>query len=404
MHNKEKLHSLLMVASVSGFIECARVLLNHNADINYCSNYDGQSVLCSACMSGNADMFKFIIERGVIINDNVLAKVFSTSGIVLNTEIATILVGHIQDVNGERGYGGFLISACFTGNVIAARLLLERGASLDYSNPLRAATEKGHLEVVKLLLVWYKNTAQIPQDKLIRALRWSSFRGFLDIIRSIVEYGTDVDSLNSALSEIGGSICSTRQHVEVAAFLIDSGADLNLVRPGRDCSFWVSVCMHSSPEMVCLFLDRGADPNALDFRGNMPLKAALSRPEILRVLLDHGADPNRRFLNGSTALQDLVHYKQDSYMQAMAVLLELGADPNLALEATGRTALMRAALELRADLVKLLLEYGADVTQVDMQGKGVLDMLGRTRKYGEVVELCTQYIDSNKPGARLLLK
>ena len=103
MHNKEKLHSLLMVASVSGFIECARVLLDHNADINYCSNYDGQSVLCSACMSGNADMFKFIIERGFIINDNVLAKVFSNSGIVLNTEIATILVGHIQDVNGERG-------------------------------------------------------------------------------------------------------------------------------------------------------------------------------------------------------------------------------------------------------------------------------------------------------------
>ena len=178
----------------------------------------------------------------------------------------------------------------------------------------------------------------------------------------------------------------------------------HLVRPGRDCSFWVSVCMHSSPEMVCLFLDRGADPNALDFRGNLPLKVALSRPEILRVLLEHGADPNRRFPNGSIPLQDLVHYKQDSYMQAMAVLLELGADPNLALEATGRTVLMRAALELRADLVKLLLEYGADVTQVDREGKSELDMLGRTRKYSKVVELCTQFIDSNKPGAKLLLK
>ena len=66
--------------------------------------------------------------------------------------------------------------------------------------------------------------------------------------------------------------------------------------------------------------------------------------------------------------------------------------------------LMMAALELNIDLVKLLLEYGADVTQVNREGKSVLDLLGRTRKYGKVVKLCTSYIDSNKPGAKLLLK
>ena len=65
---------------------------------------------------------------------------------------------------------------------------------------------------------------------------------------------------------------------------------------------------------------------------------------------------------------------------------------------------MTVASQARGDLVKLLLEYGADVTQVNREGKGVLDMLGRTRQYDEVRKLCTQYIDSDKPGAKHVLK
>ena len=65
---------------------------------------------------------------------------------------------------------------------------------------------------------------------------------------------------------------------------------------------------------------------------------------------------------------------------------------------------MVAAKACLIDYVKLLLEQGADVTQVDREGKSVLDMMSRTRRYDEMVSLCTQYIDSNKPGLKLMLK
>ena len=64
---------------------------------------------------------------------------------------------------------------------------------------------------------------------------------------------------------------------------------------------------------------------------------------------------------------------------------------------------MQAALDLRIEAVKMLLEYGADVTQFNRQGQSVLDMLG-DEKYREVRELCTQYIECNKPGAKQPLK
>ena len=52
---------------------------------------------------------------------------------------------------------------------------------------------------------------------------------------------------------------------------------------------------------------------------------------------------------------------------------------------------MIAALANRIEYVRLLLEHGADVSQVNEEGKSVLDMLS-DEKYSEVLELCTQYV------------
>ena len=72
---------------------------------------------------------------------------------------------------------------------------------------------------------------------------------------------------------------------------------------------------------------------------------------------------------------------------------------------SGFTALMMAGFGVDIDLVKLLLERGADVTQVHSVGKSVLDMLDEEdHAYSEVRELCTQYIDCNMSGAKQLLK
>ena len=401
--------SLLMVACENGSIECARVLLDRRANINY-TNYSG-SVLKSACLSGKSNMLRFIIEQSVTMNDRVLSKLFDFKDIAANTEIATILVGYIQDVNrdiNQEGiYDSFLYKACRAGNVTIARLLLERGALLGcrYSDPLVAASSNGHVEVVKLLLSWNTSTITnmpLSQERVKEALEHAANGGFVDVARCLVEYGASVKALNSALYEAVG-----RDHIEVTALLFNSGASISALLHAYDYSPWILACGRSSPGMIALLLDRGTDPNAVDARGVSPLKAALSHTrivEVFMVLLAHGADPNQPLANGSTALLELAGSKQsEDTKQALAVLFEYGADPNLAHATTGQTALMSAALKALVDLVKLLLEHGADVTQVNREDQSVLDMLV-DEKYGEVRELCTQYIDSNQPGAKQVLK
>ena len=394
--------SLLMTACKSGFVECARVLLDHNADINY--RIYSRSTLSSACLSGHCDMLRFIIERRDRIVDFDLTYLFECSEIILNTEIATVLVGYIQGVNWGETHSSFLLNVCKAGNATIARMLLERGASYShrYHNPLVAASCKGHLEVVQLLLDWRANEMLISMETIRSAFRSACNCGHLVVARCLLERGTYVDdaTLMLALCE---SVVEER-NMEVVEFLLDKCADFNVVVPGYGSSAWTGAIEFGHPAIVRRFLDRGADPNAVDDKGDSPLKIALWRPGIFPILLERGADPNKPFADGSTALLRLMRYTDEAYTQALSNLLAMGADPNLAHATTGQTALMKAASDLNIGLVKLLLEYGADVTQVNREGENVLDMLGRTRKYGEMMELCTQYIDSNKPGAKQLLK
>ena len=390
--------TLLMVACKSGFVECARVLIDNHANINYIANVVG-SVLRSACLSGNMDMVRFLIEQGVVINDQVIFCLLREREIVCKVEVATTLIGYIQNVNYVYEHQSMLYQACYSGEVNVVRMLLERGARLDdhHCDPLVGACSLGRLDIVKLLLSWSTNNGRISVERLEDALEIASRLGFIEVVRCLVEYGTDASALNSSLYE-----AIDHHQLEIAAFLLDNGADFN--DASTQCSAWVYACRYGYSDMVRLFLDRGADPNTVDARGKSPLRASLKDLQLLSILLERGADPNIRFSDGSTALLQLIQRMHGDFMQALAVLFEHGANPNISYAATGETPLMKAALMPRVDLVKLLLEHGADVTQVNREGKSVLDMLGRTRRYSKVVDLCTSYIESNKPGAKLLLK
>ena len=399
--NKPKsLHgpSLLMIACQSGYIDCVKILLEYNADINYLNQND--SVLSCACRSGSVELVHFIIASGFKINDEIINNFFKSEYLMQNTEIITILIDYIQDIC--NGYITFISCASMAGNVAIVRLLLERGANpnIEHYDCIVAASMKGHIEVVKLLLTWGSVDKRPSQDMLVSALIHASRSGHLDIVRYLFECGiTDTAALTDALRH--AVECN---HVQVAEYLIAKGADINTTATNfmnDQYSLLTFACCFDYMSMVHLLLSSGADPNAVAPRGECPLKAALHHPGIV---LDAGADPNLQFADGSTALLEAMKPFRVNVHYILTLLLQHGADPNLAHAHTADTPLITAALVGRVDLVRLLLEYGADVTQVNRDGDSVLDMLGRTTAHPVVVELCLQYIDTNRPGNKPLLK
>ena len=328
--------------------------------------------------------------------------VFKSENLMNNYKIISILVEYIRNVDFSY-HGTFVNWASRAGNAAIVRSLVRRGADPNKvydacDDPLLEAWREGYLEVTKLLFLSNAINEPISQERLVTVLNHASTHGEIDIVRCLVEYGIEGSGLTEALV-----LAVEYNQVEVVAYLIDHGAEYNIATIDG-ASLMTYVCLVGYLDIVRILLTCGADANAADCPGSMPLEFAVLHSDILKLLLQAGADPNIHFADGSTALLDVVTIIPDHACELTLLLLQHGADPNLAHADTGNTPLMAAASAKRVDLIRLLLEHGADVTQVNHVGDSVLDILGAGPVFAEYVELCMQYIDHNRAGTKSLLK
>ncbi|HEX6098925.1 MAG TPA: ankyrin repeat domain-containing protein [Thermoanaerobaculia bacterium] len=112
-------------------------------------------------------------------------------------------------------------------------------------------------------------------------------------------------------------------------------------------------------------LDDGADPNAWSSLHGQSLLFTASEVQdltLVRMLLERGADPNQRlnFRSGIRFGQEVTVLMYAPTADIATALIEFGADVN-ARDQHGTTALMNAAVFARIDVVRVLLDCGADV-------------------------------------------
>lgn len=257
------------------------------------------------------------------------------------------------------------LSAFETGvdpNIYAGEARDAEGASLGTETPLTIASKNGHLTFVKKLLKDNRLDLEFGDQGCIAAIHAAEKNdGVLYV--ALMDAGvspscyttTSIKPYSEKLNPYGTkygplSVLSRRGYNDLLRLSLEQYEG----DPNAYGSFQDSPLMHASYrnrlDAVQMLLEYGAEPNVLNVYGNSALMFAVNpnksememdtRVEIVRLLCDAGANPDHTQSAASNSLR--------SYLGAAGQL--------------GDTALTIAARRVRPELVKALLECGADIT------------------------------------------
>jgi ankyrin repeat protein len=310
-----------------------------------------------------------------------------------------------------------LALAAHSGHAATVQRLLEAGADPNRASPagetpLMVAARTGVVDSVVSLLEHGADPAARESWRGQTALMWAAAERHADVVGPLVAAGADVNEVSDA--GFTPLMFATRLgHIETVDALLDAGADLHQTLPDGTSALVVAV-INAHYDLAVHLLERGADPDASE-QGWTALHQLVwtRRPntnknqhnpsprqsrrvtdlELVEALVAHGADVNarqtreprdgyRNLLNRIGATPFFLAAKVVD-LELMRLLLDFGADPLVANE-DGTTALLAAAgvgvwpnesagsQEEALDAVKLMIELGDVVTTIDAHGDSAI--------------------------------
>ena len=185
--------------------------------------------------------------------------------------------------------------------------------------------------------------------------------------------------------------------IEKVKALLQAGVDINAQAP---CSGAAPLDAALHGEHIPLFeylLETGADPNGIGYASGTPLMAAVNYQlvEATKLLIERGADVNLASpLTGETPLHvAALRGYADQSTECVRVLLEAKANPNVHTKADvvtpslasgttvcGETPLHFAAAFGDEEMVRLLVEAGADINAENSHGETARIWFGRHQR------------------------
>lgn len=369
-------------------------------------------ILCYAARYGLQDAVARLLSLGANINAEVVrvpkAEFGKTHALVEASRlghIATVqfLLDHGADPEPTTGYMTPLMFAVHGGNRDVVELLLERGADVEATDRYKwmAVTHAsfwGCYAFVKTLIqhapqVEYTATETPP------LLPQAARRGRYDTMKTLLENGVDVNRADGDQTALTLSI--RRNRYDICELLLNGGegwtaADPNFT-PENSAPPLVSAIEMCNLDIVKLLLGKGADIQKADEADRWyraPLSAAILnfgsylKIDLLRYLLENKADPlvsdeegwtplwtaaNEGVSIDSVLLSSLELEQADAvstnaldkYAEVVRLLLTAGAVPSLETPCgrNGWTPLCTAVVQKHADVIQVLVEFGADVNK-----------------------------------------
>jgi len=350
--------------------EIVRYFLDQGANLNL-KNMDKETPLFYAVGSGNLDIVKEFVSRGADLNvinsdgENLLFLATSDK----NLDVVSYLIDNGVGVNciNKRGETPLLNAAEYS-NLNIVKYLIERGARIDVKDKegngvLHYAVNGGNWDIIKYFVEEMGVGVNEKNKEKVTPLHLACENPNYKIIEYLVEKGADVNAKdkkgNTPLHYlVGREFCD----LKIVKFLIKSGAKVNAKNKEGDTPLHLAV-VNCKPDVVKYLISSGADVNAKNEDGEIPLCEAVgSGIEMVKLLVSNGAKVNIKMKGVGLGPLHMAVFTED--FEVVKYLVEHGADVDSGghwwkLEKT--TPLLLAAEKGNLKIVKYLIEHGAKV-------------------------------------------
>lgn len=208
------------------------------------------------------------------------------------------------------------------------------------------------------------------------ALHHASMDGDLRKVESLLQGGADANARDGDGQlpielAMWGLDLERSVRIPIIQLLLAHGASPNAI-DSDGCSLLADAIMTKDHELARILLDAGADIEVADRSGSTPIHWAVWSfdLEMTEVLVSRGASLAFQSGNGETLLHTAA---KGGNSTIVGFLLRHGLDPNATDNERGRAPLHWAAGHAHPDVVRLLLEAGAEATMADADGNLPLD-------------------------------
>ena len=233
--------------------------------------------------------------------------------------------------------------------------------AVDILSLIKIRTQS-HDRIERLFKEWAKDNSRLTE------LRWGTCNDDAEqAVEFVLNDGVDINtrgSDNDWTALLRASRSSSSQFIET---LIDLGADVNAQRGDNEFSPLILAADWNNYMAACLFVKHGTDVNVQNSNGFTPLHLSLKmdHENLVKLLLSNKADVNIQGNGRYTALHHSIIRNDENLV---SLLLKHHADVNIQ-DKYGYTPLHRAVVKSDKNLVKLLLQHKADVNIQDNEGK-----------------------------------
>jgi uncharacterized protein len=368
--------------------------------------------LVDAARQGDRQAVRSLLNGGAKVDiagaDGMTALIWAAR--LNDAEMAALLLRAGADVKAANDYGvTALYAAAANADPQIVEKLLTAGADanarlLSGETPLMEAAERGNLETVRVLVSRGADPNAREANGGQTALMWAvSERHFAvgdaGSARALLGAGANPNDIMPKTGLTALIIAAAAGRTEVAALLLDKGADPEAVAADGFTPLHYAAKNKEAVEMVSALLRAGAKPDVrliqkkatvaasgIELQGAtaLALAAEINNLDAVKVLADGGADPSIPTERNTSPLMlaagagtDLARPRSPEE-RAMALrtvrfLVERGADVNAAGE-FGWTALHAAAYQGLNNVIEFLAGHGANLDAKDRFGQTPLSI------------------------------